>query len=43
MENVLKLIEKNVLIPLELTPATLATDAAIHKKKCLILTLVLQT
>ena len=33
--NVLKLLAKSVLIPLELTAAAAATDAAIHKEKCL--------
>ena len=32
MKNVLKPLAKRVLIPLGLTAATLATDAAIHKK-----------
>ena len=32
MKNVLKPLAKNVLIPLELTAAASATDAAIHKK-----------
>ena len=31
MKNLLKLLAKNVLIPLGLTPAASATDAAIHK------------
>ena len=32
MENVLKPLDKSVLIPLGLTTAALATDEAIHKK-----------
>ena len=32
MKNILKPLAKNVLIPLGLTAAALATDAAIHKK-----------
>ena len=32
MRNVLKLLTKSVLIPLGLTAAASATDAAIHKK-----------
>ena len=32
MKNVLKPLAKRVLIPLGLTAATSATDAAIHKK-----------
>ena len=32
MKNVLKLLAKSVLIPLGLTAAASATDAAIHKK-----------
>ena len=32
MKNVLKLLAKSVLIPLGLTAASSATDAAIHKK-----------
>ena len=31
--NVLKPLAKSVLIPLGLTTAALATDAAVHKKK----------
>ena len=37
MKNVLTPIAKIVLIPLGLTAATSATDAAIQKKKCLYL------
>ena len=32
MENLLKLLAKNILIPSRLTAAASATDAAIHKK-----------
>ena len=33
MENVIKPLAKSVLIPLGLTAAVSATDAAIHKKR----------
>ena len=32
MKNALKPLDKSILIPLELTAASLAKDAAIHKK-----------
>ena len=42
MKNVLKALDKIVLVPLGLTAAALVTDAAIHKK-CLNMVRVIWT